>query len=627
MLEKKSAFFFILHPSSFIILILCLLAGCAYFNTFFLTKKNFKDAEYQRLRENGVVNTKAKKSYNEAIMWGSEILDKFRTSRYVDDSLYYIGMSYYYLEQFIDAKTKFDELFRAFPESEFVPSATYYKAKCLIALGQNGEARNMLNEIIKSDNRSVAGLAALAIAEENLEEKNWEELLNNSQKVIELDPDKEVLFKAIYFKGESLYRLERYNECVETLHELRDKKIDPELRFNVNSKIALSEAKLGKYDEAMTFLEEMENKGVFSDYAPRIRLEIGNIHEIRGDDELAIDAYTKPAGDYPDSLTAKEAWYRIGTIRLKDLSNADDAKQAFDMVKKGKAKTNASWVVEAELKSAQIDSMKARLSEIVRIEKDNTEALAHARFSLAEIYTYSFDRPDSALSQYRLIIEEAPDSEFAVKSEYFLSVNRLQNEGNFSGETDEALIKEIIEKYPESEFSQDLKVYLGIIEKPPDIKAFMEAEHARMNGQDHRIYIPLFQKVIDNYPKTKSAYQARFIIAYYYEHDLRDREKAFELYKALAEETPTVNSEVYINLAKEKITYDAQEEKLIEVKKNNIAYYNSILDGTFVESESDDTGIKENGDKILSSGQDASYSGYKKIRARNARIRSRYFTD
>ncbi|HDY87110.1 MAG TPA: tetratricopeptide repeat protein, partial [bacterium] len=539
----------ILHPSSFILHItLCLLPyafclflfSCAYFNTFYLTKKNFNDGEFQRLREKGKLNTKAKTSYNDAILRGSEILDKYRTSKYVDDSLYYIGMSYYHLEQFIDARTKFDELIRAFPESEFVPSATYYKAKSLIELGQNEEARDMLLELMDSDKPTVTGLAALAITEESFKIGDWDELFNSSQKVIDIEPDKEVLYKAIYYKGESLYQLEQYEECVETLSELRDKKIESELRFRVNSRIALSEAKLGKYDEAMLYLGNMENKGEFSIYAPRIRLEIGSIHEIQGDDELAIDTYLKMAGDYPDSLAAKEAWYRIGKIRIKDLSKADEAKEAFEMVKKGKAKTNAFWTVEAELKSAQIDSMNARFEEIKKIKDDN-EALARVRFSLAEIYSYSFDRADSALTQYKLIIAESPDSEFAIKSEYFLGLNELQSSEKFSEESDKALMMEIIEKYPESEFTQELKVYLGIIEKSAEIKALLVAEHSRLSGQDPEVYIPLYQEVVDNFQKTKSAYQARFNIAYFYEHDVGDRDKAFELYEELADETPTVN--------------------------------------------------------------------------------------
>lgn len=609
-----------------VVLILCLLVGCAYFNTFYLAKKNFNNAERQRLRDNGVVKSNTKKMYKEAIEQSSEILTEYTTSRYVDDSLYIIGMSHYYQNEYLKARTKFNELMKAFPESEFATIVLYYKAKCLIELDQNDDALTILLDLVNSKNSSVNGLAGLAIAEMNLNNEQWDELLNASQKVIDLNPKKEELFKAIFYKGEALYQLERCEECTQTLQELSGIKIEPELRFRVNSLNALAKAKLGKYEEAMTFLESMENKGEFSNYAPRIRFEIGKIYELKGDDELAIDTYRKMAGDFPDSLAAKEGWYSIGKLLIKDLSKVLEAKEAFDMVKEGRAKTTESWFVEAQIKSVQIDSIIARIEEIEEIE-DDPEAIARARFSLAEIYTFSFDRPDSALTQYRLILEEAPETEFAVKSDYFLCINELQSDGEYSEEAEKALMMEIVNKYPESEFAQKLRIFIGLIEKPPDVIAFLEAEHSRMFGKGPDVYIPLYQAVVDSFPKTKSSYQARFLAAYYYEHDVGNWEKALDLYEKLASEEPTVNSEVYINLAKEKLEYADQEEKFLEEINNNIAYYEMKIDeietGIDTVSEIVHKPIELNGSQV----QDNGYSGLRKIRERNARIRSRYFTD
>jgi len=603
-------------------------SGCAYFNTFYLARKNFNNGEYKRRSDKGVLNTEAKKSYNEAISWGTEVLDTYRTSRYVDDSLYIMGMSYYRLAQYVEARTKFNELMQAFPASEYVPSATLYKAKCLVRLGQNDEAREILLELMNSKDRSIVGDAALTLAEERYDQEDWNELLTSSKRVIDLNPDKEVLAKALYFQGEALYRLERYDECVEILQQVVNKKIDPELRFLVNSRIALSAAEQGDYDEAMSYLTEIENKGEFSDFAPRIRLDIGFIHEIQGDDEEAVSTYTKLAGDYPDSLAAREAWYRIGTITLKDLSKTDEAKKAFEMVKKGKAKSNASWVVEAELKSTQIDSLKAKVEAIDRIDKNDTDKLSRTRFSLAELYTFSFGRPDSALTQYRFITEEAPDTEFAIKSVYFINHHDLEQRGELTQESEEALMKTIIDEYPESEFAQNLKVYLGLIEHTPDEKAFLDADMARLNVQDPTVYMPLYQKVIDSFPDSKSAFKARFTMAYYYEHELGERDKAFELYKSLAAETPTVNSDTYVTLAKDKLAYAEQEERILKEKLQNIAYFDSILDGSHTVSETaDDTGDKEAVTQTGAAGAGSAFTGLRKIRARNERIRSRYYTD
>jgi tetratricopeptide (TPR) repeat protein len=193
--------------------------------------------------------------------------------------------------------------------------------------------------------------AGLSIAEVNYTNSDWDELLDTAQKVIDLKPKTEELVSAVFYKGEALFQLGRYEDCEKTLQEVSSKKMTPEMMFKINSRIALAKAKLGQYDEGLKFLGSMQNKGRFSDFAPRIRLDIGMIYEMQGSDETAMDTYTKLAGDFPDSLAAKEAWYRIGRLRIKDFSKAKEAKDAFTMVMKGSAKTNALWYIDAQNKT------------------------------------------------------------------------------------------------------------------------------------------------------------------------------------------------------------------------------------------------------------------------------------
>ena len=175
------------------VIIISLLSSCVYFNTFYLARKSFDDAEQQRLKNNDVVEANTRKMYDEAIKWSSEILENHKDSRYVDDSLYMIGMSYYYQKDYLKARTKFDELLGAFPESELAPTALYFKAKCLVELDLTDDAITLLLDIVDSKNRSVSGLAGLTIAEISLNNEDWEELLNASQRVIDLNPTPEEL--------------------------------------------------------------------------------------------------------------------------------------------------------------------------------------------------------------------------------------------------------------------------------------------------------------------------------------------------------------------------------------------------------------------------------------------------
>ncbi|MBA7478687.1 Cell division coordinator CpoB [subsurface metagenome] len=222
--------YFCLLPSAFCLV----LNGCAYFNAYYLAQKNFKDGEYARKRNDGVADETAKMKYKAAIKWSKEVMEKYDGSRYTDDSMYIIGLSYYYQNEFVLARTQLDELLSTYPDSKYIEEAKYYKARSYIGMEQDDNARMVLNELIKSDNRSIMGRAGLALAEISSNNEKWDELLVGAQTVIDTEPEKIELITATVYKGEALYQLERYEECLAVLEKLSDFNIDPYLRFRTN---------------------------------------------------------------------------------------------------------------------------------------------------------------------------------------------------------------------------------------------------------------------------------------------------------------------------------------------------------------------------------------------------------
>ena len=623
------ALYFCLLPFAF-----CLVFnGCAYFNAYYLAQKNFKDGEYARKRNDGVADEKAKMKYKTAIKWSKEVIEKYEGSRYTDDSMYIIGLSYYYQNEFVLARTQLDELLNVIPaqagihESKYIEEAKYYKARSYMGLEQYDNARKVLNELIKSDNRSIMGRAGLALAEISSNNEKWDELLIGAQTVIDTEPEKKELITATVYKGEALYQLGRYEECLTMLEKLGDfdprflsSGIDPYLRFRTNTRIAQSKAKLGNYDEGLKYLTDMENRGEYASYAPKIRLEIGYIYELQENYDLAVDTYKKMAGDFPDSLAAKDAWYRVGNIIIRDFENAEEAKEAYNMVGEPPKGAHEPWFVDAKIKSTQIDSMTARIEQIKNL-KDDVKARTGTRFSLAELYTYSFNRPDSALTQYRLILSEAPDTEYAVMSDFYIKMDERMKNGQYSKDIEREIIMEIIELYPDSEFTGKLRTYIGVEDNTPHVQALKKAETARFSGQDLEEYIPLYHAVVDSFPDTRSSYQAQFVLAYSYEHDAENMDKAMEYYESLASETPTFFSREYIEKAREKLTYYKEEPKLLEEINEYIAGYESRKESGTLGMETSVQAVE------TSTSTNNGYTGLRRIRDRNARIRSRYFTD
>jgi len=600
-----------------------LLAGCAYFNAFYLAKKNFRNGEYERRKTPDKMSGEAQQSYQAAIKWAKVVIEHYPDSRYVDDSLYILAMSNYHQRQYVVARDYFDDLLDNHPDSNFREDALYYKARCFMGLNQFENARLILNELVKSEDGKMKGQAGLTLVEITKVNEQWEDLLAGAQAVIDSDPDEDILAQSILYKGEALYHLGRYEECRETLRGLEDFKIEPEQRFLANSFQAQSLAELEKYDDALSNLTSLEGRGEFARFAPRIRFEIGRIYERQGNTELAIDTYTKMAGDYPDSLVAKEAWYRIGSILIEDLANAKEAKDAFNKAKNVKSTEPKSFAVDAANKAAQIDSMFARIDRIDKLKDDQNQAelLVKTRFLLAELYMYSLDKPDSALTQYNAILEETPDGEYAVMSEFFMKRHELEKNGKLSEETEKQMISGIVEKYPDSEFTGKLREYIGVENTTPQVVAFKRAEEARLSGRPWQEYIPLYEEIVNDYPGTRSAYRAQFTLAYLYEHEAGDQEKAMELYRRISEYPPGVKNREFVEMAKDKLEFFEREPELLAQIEEYLADYEA-------RKEKGILGLDESelaGETAIST--DTGYTGMRKIRERNARIRSRYYTN
>jgi tetratricopeptide (TPR) repeat protein len=519
------------------------------------------------------------------------------------------------MEDYYRSSRTFDELIRAFPNSNRIEEARYYKARCRLEEENYDEARIILSDLINNAKKSISGKAALSLADISRRQENWESVLKEASRVIELGPNREDRFRAMMLKGEALYNLERYQECADVMTELLESSLEPKTEFRTRLYLARSLSKLGNIEESFEYLEFMQGKGKFIEYASRIGFEIGYIYEINDNDEQAIQTYRNVAADFPDSSSAKEAWYRTGKILMEDLSRAEEAQEAFDNVEKGNARITAPWVDEAKVISTQIDSMFSKQDAID--DADDPERRAQLRFQLAELYRFSLNHPEWALEQYRKILDEAPETDYAARSLYFVNLYELNESGEYTEEEDERIMREVVEKYPDKQFTEELKVYLGEIEKPLHIKAFTEAEIARTAGEGPEVYMPMYEEIIERFPQTEEAYRARFAMAYYYEHDVGDREKALEIYEKLAEEEPAVYNEKYIELAEDKLDFIEDEDKLLEESKRIIADIDAG-GGEFLNALT--------GRETGTNGEDE-LSGFRKIRARNERIRSRYYSN
>ena len=130
------------------LLALALLPGCAYYNTFFNTKRAYKEAveEHARRKEEKPSPTEIQK-LDKTIEKASRLLQLHPNSKYVDDSLLMLGECFYYKQEYPKALRKFDELAANFPKSGHVPRAQLWRAKTHIAREDFKSAEQVLLDL------------------------------------------------------------------------------------------------------------------------------------------------------------------------------------------------------------------------------------------------------------------------------------------------------------------------------------------------------------------------------------------------------------------------------------------------------------------------------------------------
>ncbi len=129
----------------FLILLLIYFSSCAYFNTFYNAKVYFKEAE-KIFYAQGRNTPEAAAKYNKVIEKCLKIFEYYKTSSYVDDALYLSAISYKRIGDYTKARTKFEELYRFFPDSPYAVKALPEYSELLLTLGMTDEVRGLMRK-------------------------------------------------------------------------------------------------------------------------------------------------------------------------------------------------------------------------------------------------------------------------------------------------------------------------------------------------------------------------------------------------------------------------------------------------------------------------------------------------
>ena len=308
------------------------LVGCAYFNTFYNAQKRYNEAlKKQKNSKSDKLPNDIKKGYEDAIRKSWKLIDFYGdSSKYADDALLLIGKSNYNLQQYFRAQRILNQFLLKYPESDLVPEARLWLAKTYVALGQDEEALKVLKSIFKKKvSRDVAAQAFYIRGDLYFKREEYKTALEQLEKCVKIAIDDEMEGNARFLIGDAFFNLDEYENAIYNYEKLQSLDVPVLKEYEARLQIVESLIKLKKYEEAEIKLKNMLRDIRFQNHFPEIETKLGNLYEIMGDPQFAMEQYYEIQRKYKKSDGARMAAFYIAQLYETVFANMDSAEYYY----------------------------------------------------------------------------------------------------------------------------------------------------------------------------------------------------------------------------------------------------------------------------------------------------------
>ncbi len=397
-----------------LVLLAAVVAGCAYYNTFYLAKRYYREG--QKAEEKSVseaIAPEASGKYDAVVRQCNKILVDYPKSKWVDDATYLMGAALYGKRDFSGAIKRLDDLLTKFPDSPFVPEARLVQGLSYLKRKDYDLADSVFYALAKAyPNFPRRWELYFNAGESRALQRDYDGALKWYGNSIEVAKERRERSDALRRAGDALFASARmdsaqavYAACLK-VEERGDKKIDVALKRGE----ALRELK--RYQEALDFLEYWRPIAEVERRDGELALRIYECIGLLGRHADAIAGYRKLIEKTPRTPVAYEAQFQIGYLYESAKGDLDQAAKEYDKLK-------AEPPSEFQRQAARRSQNLATLREFqTTLSADTTQARARAAFRLAELYYFEMGRRDSAITQYREVESLFPASAYAPKSAY-----------------------------------------------------------------------------------------------------------------------------------------------------------------------------------------------------------------
>jgi TolA-binding protein len=403
------------RPQILAALLLVTFTGCAYYNTFYLAKRYFREG--QKAQERSILDTPAPEAsgkYDGVIRQCAKILVDYPKSKWVDDAVYYMGAALYGKGDYPGAIKKFGELRASFPKSPYVPDSKLMEALSLYRRRDYVEAETMFRKV-ETEHPNLKRKWELYYygAENEVGLRNYPAALAWYKRAAETAQKKRERANALRRMGDAHMATKDYQGAQADYAQALEHEGIGSRRLDLALLRGNALEQLKRYNEALEWYDRWKPDAVNERRDGELQIRRYALYAQIGRANEAIEGYKGLVDRYPHSAIAYEAQFRLGYLYESQLGDFEDAGREYEKLKSEPAPSE--FQAQAGRRASNLATIKQYRSTLLA---DTTQARARAAFLLAEIYYFQIERVDSALIQYEAVERGFQTSPYAAKAAF-----------------------------------------------------------------------------------------------------------------------------------------------------------------------------------------------------------------
>jgi TolA-binding protein len=493
-------------------------------------------------------------SYIAAIDQFNLYIEKFPKGDSAAKAVYYVGQCREQLEENYEAYLTFSRVEEFKPDKELYFEAKLAAAVAVLKTDSLHIGMKILDDLANNERYfSHSALIRLKIAEGFYRQGETDKAMEEYTSVTVQSPRTEESAEAFYRLGlinqDDLFDIEKAKEAFNKAQNESHTSEYKNLALSKSAQIAKLESYQIELQRADSLLSaelnaDADSVAVDSTIAPEdstveivrdsididpppidslLRVYNGEaLYTVTDSTGLIVDPGKEPVDD---SLA-----YFIGPLPNSTLVFDDPTGQIIDP---------DGMVFDARPDSLKIDQDSLKAAEAARrdsVRQDLIRTGIETRFLLAELYAYDLKRPDSAITEYLLIVEEHPESPFAVRALLAAANIEFGRQDTLQGN---AFLRRVVDEYPSSphavQAAEILNYPLNLSENA--LGLYARAESLIYYENDPQSAITIFRLIADYFPDLKA--KASFAIAWTLDNIMNVTDSsAYYAYTSVKDEFP-----------------------------------------------------------------------------------------